>query len=59
VGAFALTRVMSRILYGVSAADPLTFILIPMLLLGVSLLACYLPARKATRVDPLASLRCE
>jgi putative ABC transport system permease protein len=58
-GALALTRVMSGILFGVSAADPLTFILISLLLMCVALLACYLPARRATKVDPLAALRHE
>ncbi|MBO0861724.1 MAG: ABC transporter permease [Chloracidobacterium sp.] len=58
-GAFAATRVMSGILFGVSAADPLTFISISLLLLLVASLACYLPARGATRVDPLVALRHE
>jgi putative ABC transport system permease protein len=58
-GAFTLTRLMSPLLYGVSAVDPSTFILIFLLLLCVALLACWLPARRATRVDPLIALRCE
>ncbi len=56
-GAIALTRVMKTFLFSVSTTDPLTFILIPLLLAMVALLACWIPARKATRVDPLSALR--
>lgn len=59
LGAFAITRLMSSLLFGVGAMDPLTFGAIATLLSAVALMATYVPAQRAARVDPMISLRCE
>ena len=57
--AFGLTRLLKGLLFGVSALDPLTFAVVALLLIVVALLACYIPARRSAKTDPLAALRCE
>jgi putative ABC transport system permease protein len=54
-----LTRLLQSLLFSVSNTDPVTFIAVPVLVVVISIFACYLPARRAARVDPLVALRCE
>jgi putative ABC transport system permease protein len=59
IGGLALARLMKSLLFGVSATDPLTFVVVAALLASVAMAACYIPARRATKVDPVVALRCE
>jgi putative ABC transport system permease protein len=59
IGAFALTRLMKGFLFGVTATDPMTYIAVTTLLMAIAMLACFIPARRATKVDPVIALRSE
>ncbi len=59
VASLALSRLSEKLLFDVSPTDPLTFFVIASLLIAVAMLACYIPARRATKVDPMVALRCD
>jgi ABC-type antimicrobial peptide transport system permease subunit len=59
IGAVLMSRIMTSLLFGLSPRDPLTFTLVPCLLAAVALLACWIPARRATRIEPMNALRWE
>ena len=59
LGAFFTTQILKSFLFGTAPTDPLTFCLVPILLLGVAALACYIPAARAARIDPTVALRTE
>jgi putative ABC transport system permease protein len=55
--ALGLTRLLRELLFGIGPRDPITFLAVPLLLMLVALIACYVPARRATRIDPMLALR--
>jgi ABC-type antimicrobial peptide transport system permease subunit len=57
IAAFAITRILSSLLYGISATDPLTFIVVSLILSSVALVSIFIPARRALKVDPIIALR--
>ncbi len=59
LGAFAATRLMAALLFGVTPTDGVTFAVVPVLIVAVAMMACYVPVRRATRIDPLTALRYE
>ena len=59
LGAYALSSLLSKLIYGVSSTDPLTFLVVVLLLMGVALIACAIPAYRATRIQPVQALRGE